>query len=88
MDNDWKLYNQVILSSTMKASSYQAVVAQYHVESSEDDGEDHAAHEHEGLMNYHQVIAIASSIFQMFCTTLQIFWLYSVQLLAVLRFPL
>ena len=41
----------------MKATSYQAVVAQYHVESSDDeqDGGDHA-HEHDGLMNYHQVI--------------------------------
>ena len=40
----------------MKATSYQAVVAQYHVESSDDeqDGGDHA-HEHDGLMNYHQV---------------------------------
>jgi hypothetical protein len=39
----------------MKATSYQAVVAQYHVESSDDeqDGGDHA-HEHDGLMNYHQ----------------------------------
>ena len=41
----------------MKATSYQAVVAQYHVESSDDeqDGGDHA-HEHDGLMNYHQVM--------------------------------
>ena len=40
----------------MKATSYQAVVAQYHVESSDDeqDGGDHT-HEHDGLMNYHQV---------------------------------
>ena len=58
----------------MKASSYQAVVAQYHVESSEDDGEEHAAHEHEGLMNYHQVIAIASSIFQMFFSNISILY--------------
>ena len=36
----------------MKATSYQAVVAQYHVESSDDEQEG-GAHEHNGLIDYY-----------------------------------
>ena len=44
----------------MKATSYQAVVAQYHVESSDDEQDGgHHAHEHDGLMNYHQVCVLS-----------------------------
>ena len=38
----------------MKGTSYQAVVAQYHVESSDDEQNGDHAHEKDGLMTYHQ----------------------------------
>ena len=40
-------------SGSMK-QTYQAVVAQYHVESSEEDEDEDNAHEMDGLMSYHQ----------------------------------